>query len=293
MGIGDDLMALGEARVLHNQTGLPVAIGDGKRIWTSSVFAEVPFLAQPGAIHRVSVAWLANYPGNRPYINYEATRELGREVLRLKGATSDEPRMLLKAAGRWLFNKYEPIPAEVMLSKKVRIKAKRLRMELGPYVVIEPHIKRKAPPGKEWGWDKYEEVARTLSKDIRLVQVGQPGLQKLPKVHYHATNSMLEAIAVLGRAVGYIGPEGGLHHGAAAVNTPGVVIYGGYVSPDVTGYARHHTMYSPEGSPCGSRGHCGHCVRAMGGITPSDVIDAVRAHLLTPTDVHLSAPHSN
>ena len=35
----------------------------------------------------------------------------------------------------------------------------------------------------------------------------------------------------------YLGPEGGFAHAAAALSKPGVVIYGGWIPPQVIGYA--------------------------------------------------------
>ena len=54
--------------------------------------------------------------------------------------------------------------------------------------------------------------------------------------------SFRHALAILERARLYVGGEGGLHHGAAAVGVGGVVLFGGFVPPLVTGYAVHANL---------------------------------------------------
>ena len=42
----------------------------------------------------------------------------------------------------------------------------------------------------------------------------------------------------------FLGHEGGFAHAAAALSKPAVVIYGGWIPPEVTGYEFHENIYS-------------------------------------------------
>ena len=73
-------------------------------------------------------------------------------------------------------------------------------------------------------------------------------------------------------------PEGGLHHAAAALSTPAVVIYGGFVSPVNMGYEGQVALYRPhrhDGEPCGLRVPCEGCIAAMDGIAVETVAAAL------------------
>lgn len=65
-------------------------------------------------------------------------------------------------------------------------------------------------------------------------------------------------------------------HAAAAVGVPSVVIVGGFVSPDNTGYAMHTNLFvGPE--PCGSARPCEHWRAAMKQIGVEHAIGALTA----------------
>jgi hypothetical protein len=79
----------------------------------------------------------------------------------------------------------------------------------------------------------------------------------------------------------YVGHEGGLHHAAAAVRLPAVVIFGGFITPAVTGYAEQVNLTAPglgvaHPLGCGRRVDCPHCADAIAQITPELVAQEVR-----------------
>ena len=59
---------------------------------------------------------------------------------------------------------------------------------------------------------------------------------------------------------------------------PAVVLFGGYISPDVTGYDRHANLFT-GGEACGRRTVCDHCRDAMNRITPDLVMRELDALL--------------
>jgi ADP-heptose:LPS heptosyltransferase len=83
------------------------------------------------------------------------------------------------------------------------------------------------------------------------------------------------AAATLSRARAAVLPEGGLHHAAAAVGVKSIVIYGGYISPQQTGYNLHENIFT-GGEPCGMRIPCRHCEKAMASIAPEMVMEKLK-----------------
>jgi len=92
------------------------------------------------------------------------------------------------------------------------------------------------------------------------------------------TSSFLDGAALLSIAKTALMSEGGLMHAAAAVNVPSVIIFGGFVSPENTGYKLHKNFYS-GGEPCGSLEPCKHCVASMKKILPRKVSKKLIASL--------------
>jgi hypothetical protein len=108
-------------------------------------------------------------------------------------------------------------------------------------------------------------------------------------VSVNLLNVDADAAAVIARAQAVVVPEGGLHHTAAVFGTPAVVIYGGFISPEVTGYAGQTAMYAKSDEHplgCGWRVPCTHCQQAMASIVPETVADELEKQLAKPAAGH-------
>ena len=142
------------------------------------------------------------------------------------------------------------------------------------WMPLEPRIKAGASPNKDWGWARWQALVR-LRRDVDWVQLGPPGTRLLDGARLVATADFRTACALLSGARAAVLPEGGLHHAAAALRVPAVVIFGGMTSPANTGYETHVNLFETMGgaSPCGQRLPCDHCARAMAAITPEAVAD--------------------
>jgi ADP-heptose:LPS heptosyltransferase len=152
----------------------------------------------------------------------------------------------------------------------------RLRAEIGPYLLIEPDVKPLSTPNKKWGLDRFAELVASMP-DVTFVRAHGDECAPFPSVRNVYTRTFRDACGVLAASDGYVGNEGGLHHAAAALCRPAVVIFGGFISPITTGYASHTNIadHGP-GSPCGRWLPCKHCAAAMAKITVAQVADAVR-----------------
>lgn len=252
MGYGDEIMATGMARGLRAR-GKRAAFGDGHMIFWSEQAREVfygnPNVAPPGSERCSDLVWFRHYRGHRLYA--------------------------VKALGHWRWrDEFRVQPGELYLTDEEREWAERAG---SGFVLVEPSVKFTAL-NKQWPVERYQEVVRELRRTHRVVQVGTGDL--LSGAERVETPTFRRAAAVLQRAALYIGPEGGLHHAAAALGTRAVVIFGGFIHPRTTGYDGHVNLFS-GGRACGTIGRrCNHCREAMLQITVKTVLQRARGELV-------------
>lgn len=257
MGLGDNLMATGLARGARAR-GKRIAFGDGKKlIWdphSRQIFQGNPNICWSGQESAVNIEWIPFHRGNRIY-----------------NTMGD---------GRWIWNyDFRPIPGEMFFTNEEQNFAKQMPQG---FVVIEPNVpvQKGCAPNKQWPVDRYEEVAKRLVADGHMVvQLKHGGRNNLRAASSVNSPSFRVALALLQRASLYIGPEGGMHHGAAAVGVPGVVLFGGFIPPQVTGYDTHTNLTGNAREACGSLTRCEHCLSAMRSIEVNEVYQASLAHL--------------
>jgi ADP-heptose:LPS heptosyltransferase len=251
VGLGDNLMASGLARGAHAR-GKKVAFGDGIKIrWdhhSPEVFKWNPNIAAPGHERDSSVEWVPFFKGHRIYNRQDGDR--------------------------WIWNMdFSPTPGEVFLDD---IEKKAGRRYGSGFVLIEPQSARwkSVAPNKDWGRNNFHAVAERLQgSGYKVCQfISDKGSPLLPGVAGLATSSFRDAVSILSNAAMYIGSEGGLHHAAAAVNIPAVVLFGGFIPPKVTGYPTHANL-TGGAEACGSIKPCEHCRKAMQRITVEEVVE--------------------
>jgi len=245
MGWGDELMAAGEVQAKAAGRNIKVAIKDvsGNVRWHDA-WENHPLIARPGEAYQDSIT---NGPGARTYTN---------------GVH----------AGRWVWRRYTPIPADIYFSEK----EKKFADSIEPgHVVIEPNLKVKsASVNRDWGWDKWQALVNRMPK-VKWMQLGPAGTATLHRVKFIQTDTPRLMAAALSKAKAFVGPEGGLHHTAAALRVPGVVIHGHFNSARVTGYPGMVHL-STEELGCGSQFFCQACRDAMDAITPEMVAGHLR-----------------
>lgn len=251
MGIGDEIMVTGEVRKLAlAKPGIRVAVRDARRpdwhrwhvIWNGN-----PNIAPPRSAYDVV---LENAPGQRPYIEAKNMRS-------------------------WTWKPYHPEPGRIYLDEREASYAQLARK----CIVVQPFIKASASPNKRWPIEFWQELIERRPT-WNWVQVGDGTEPRLGGVAFIQTPSFRDACGVLSGADMLVSQEGGMHHAAAALGIPAVVIFGGFISPKVTGYASQHSLYvESEQHPlgCGSRTPCFHCHRAMLSIKPNVVIEHMEA----------------
>lgn len=247
MGWGDEIIVSGLARRAQRHDARPVRVVDARGCtrW-NAIWEGNPRFAAPGDGTKAQL--LSCAPGRRPYIARET-------------------------AQRWVWRDWVCPVGEIALGAAERRAGRRAR----GWVVVEPQLKAQASPNKDWGRRRWAALVAALREDGHPVgQLGPPGTPLLPGAALIETRDFRAACAALAHAHLAVLPEGGLHHAAAALGTPAIVLFGGYISPRQTGYAHQLNLVGSD-APCGMRRPCEHCRRAMARIG----VDQVLAHART------------
>lgn len=246
MGLGDEIMAAGEARWKSRAVGKPVRIiGKDGRSRASEMWIGLDYITVDP-----SAPALVNGPGCRPYIDYAKTTEK-----------------------RWAYTNWRCTPGEISGIKP-------LEAARGA-VIIEPNIKPNASPNKQWGGENWQALV-DLNPHLDWVQLGGAGCHVLRGVRQIATATFREACGALLACKTAVLPEGGLHHAAAALNKRVVVLFGGMTSPRNTGYYLHTNLAVDDPEALGWRIPHPACHAAWQQITPKRVSDALAIHIGAP-----------
>jgi hypothetical protein len=260
MGFGDEIIGTGLAKGMQAR-GQLAAFGDGHRIiwgpWCEEIFANNPNIARPGSEQCSKLHWIKHYKGSRLY-----NRQDGK---------------------RWDWNyDFKVSPGEFFWGESERSLINYSRQTLNNFIVIEPNVpwQKSVAPNKDWGEDKYRHLTHMLQvKGIQLVQfIHKNAKRRLRGVTILEFEKFREAIAILSLARLYVGPEGGMHHAAAAVGIPAVVLMGGFIPPQVVGYDFHINLTGGV-EACGSMQECAHCRKAMERISVHEVFEAAMSKL--------------
>lgn len=244
MGIGDSILSTAEAKHYNEQYGLPVVFADKKtkKIYWDEVFENNPrILKRPENGQKVVV--VENIPKRRPYIEL-ATPE------------------------RYYYNlDFRAEPGELFLSDEEKASG------IEGAVLIEPNTKDYGLSlNKAWPWDRWQEVARRI--DLPWVQLGPEESRSLDGVKRVVTKTFRDALGYIRKASLVVTTDGGLHHAAAALGVPAVVLWGGLAPHTVLGYD-FHTNICKTDRVCGSFHACAHCHDAMNAITVDEVARAI------------------
>lgn len=258
MGLGDQLIGSSFAKGARAR-GKRIALGDGTRLlWdhnSEQVFRHNPNLVFPGEVVTAQdVEWVHYFKGRRLYNHQDGNR--------------------------WQWNyDFKVQPGEFFFSNSERETVRRLGLPNG-FVVIEPNTNKELHPAsaflinKQWSTRRYFEVAECLLAEGRkIVQFVHSNGSRIPGAMLVQTPNYRSAAAILEHAALYIGVEGGMHHAAAALGVPAVVLFGGWVPPAVLGYDTHVNLTGNEERFCGLLEPCSHCAAAMQRISVDEVME--------------------
>ena len=163
---------------------------------------------------------------------------------------------------------FRAVPGELYLTEEET-------RDKSDYILVEPHTKDEwTGPNKRWAWDRWCEVVKL---PYRFVQTGPEEAETLPGVERIVTKTFREALSVLSGARLLVTTDGALHHAAAALGIPAIVIWGGVASPVNLGYESHINLWNGS-RPCGTFNKiCPHCREALDAISVETVKRAITA----------------
>lgn len=241
MGLGDEIMALGRAEQIFQETGQPVKI------------------CRWGGYAREHDAWKGN-----PAVCSEASQEI-YDCAGFRG-------YIKKWQGRRAVYDltYRPRAGKIWLTDE----EKAFCQIEGDFVVIAPTVKANASPNKDWGVQNWEAVIKGFPVPVYQLlekETDQPikGAIGLFTPHFRL------AAAVIAKARLVLCNEGGSHHMAASMGVPAVVIFGSFVPPFVTGYPFHvNISVETNHGYCGDFDYCKECQAALKTISPDYVRQA-------------------
>ena len=250
MGWGDILMAMGDAKAVHESTGKRVVMPDnrvfsGNTYW-GAAYESLEYIVRPDEVAADEDVYpFRNGIEITPYIDWPKSTK-----------------------NKMHFVPYKPKPAELRFSLQMNQQLTNLKRKLGEFIFIEPHVKGSfSAKNKDWGLENFQKVVDEVEATFVQPSYGASLLRGVTPIK---TSSFLDGAAVLSIAKTAVMPEGGLMHAAAALNVPSAIIFGGFVSPENTGYEVHTNFYT-GGEPCGSLEPCKHCQSAMKKINPRKV----------------------
>lgn len=229
------------------------------KIHWSEVFENNPNIIQQDEPVKTLVC-IPDYPGHRAYIDYQSSIIDGDKYTKFK----------------WIEN-YTPIPGEIYFTEDEKSEASEIALRLpSPFFVIEPNLAEKPWINhKGWPVDRWQEVVTQLRGDVEFIQMSSGG--NLRGVHKVETPSFRQACAVLSCAGGFVGTDGGLHHAAAALDVPAVVLWGHYSSPAIFGYNTQTNLRHASGLGCGNTwSDCDQCRPSMEKITVDEVVESIK-----------------
>jgi ADP-heptose:LPS heptosyltransferase len=136
-------------------------------------------------------------------------------------------------------------------------------------------------PNKDWFEDRWDELIERLVRRVTVIEIGNRSgsscFQPLGNyVDLRCRTSLEELAAAIAASDLFISPVSGPVHIAAAVGTPGVVIYGGYEKPVCSRYEGNINLTTEIAcSPCFMNDPCPIDKECLKRITPRQVEDAV------------------
>jgi len=253
MGLGDDVMFLGEAERIHKETGKMITPVYGTGI--NSLYDNVEFITESGGL---TVNARDTSKKSDVHVDYYESR---------KEQTILGTKIVLRP--------YKPKPFRIRLSRQEESKAdsELARRQITDYVIVNPDFKSSFfSQNKNWGFAKWQELTNKLSEHTQVVRIhpgknqyNQPLLENAVNI---TCDNIRDTISLIRKAKMGITYDGLLHHVFAGFQIPGVIIHGGLIGEENMSYnGMLYITYDHPQSPCGAAYDCPHCFEANKAIT--------------------------
>ena len=239
MGLGDDLMFLGECEKIYKEYGEKIFPMMHKRPlpphkW-SPMYDNVDFITDDPAEAGFSMNIKPTKKGKQLYIDDDT-------------------------AECQTYLQYEPVPFALKLTKEEQKIIEDLRLELGHFVIVNPDYKGDVfGENKNWGAEKWQELINKLSHNFHVVRLITDD-RKFENCTELKINDVRIAFGLTQFAEFVVSSEGGLVHAASGFGTKCVVLFNGLTPPWAFGYENNiNITFDHEETPCGRKYNCEHC----------------------------------
>ena len=258
MGYGDEIMVTGFARIAKKKyPDLQIVIGNKKRelIYESIIYKNNPNITKIDELnHNLNKVWIENYVGNRPYIIKTEQDKL----------TWDSNFRTIK--GDFFFDENEKVQSKKIINRLETEWESKNKKKFEKIIYIETSRINKSFDGnllgfynRDWGYENWKKFVDNYKHKYLFIQSLHPDSKKIDGIYSFKSN-FREACAVMSLSDFYVGWEGGFAHAAAALDKKALVLFGGWIDPQITGYSFHKNLYvNIKGSPCGMQKFCSHC----------------------------------
>ena len=245
MGLGDDLMITGiveQEYIKHPDK--QIVIGSLKRnlIFDSLVYLNNPKITPSDKINKNKPVHFIDYNDeNRFYINYEKC-----DHNNLSWRTDFK-----LIPGRIYFSKTEISDAKNILKNANIFWSKNRDIEHKGIIFFESYSTKQnhefyshKMQNKNWGEKNWKKLIKKLKEEYLIIQSVHETAIKIDGVFYSEKEfDFRTACAVINNCDMYLGNEGGFGHAAAALNKKALIYFGGWISPQSTGYDIHENIY--------------------------------------------------
>jgi ADP-heptose:LPS heptosyltransferase len=260
-GIGDSL--------LFNTVLYKLGQQNRQRYWVGSRHPEIyagnphvrhlPFTNQ-AIVYRLArvMSWLRIVDGYAHMDYYHAGRIPQKHIMQLLAE-----RVGLK----------ETPGKPVIFLSEAELAEKLLPASGKPWVAIQSTGNSKWTDNKNWGAEKFAQLANLLAPSFSLMQLGDAGDPPLPvQINLCGKIGIRQVFQALRQCVLFVGQVGFLMHAATAVEVPSVIIYGGFEAPWQSGYGQNVNLYNAVPcAPCWLESKCPHGKKCLEEITPEHV----------------------
>ena len=267
MGFGDSIMVTGIARkVREKYPDLQIVVGEKSKgkVHYSDMFKNNPNILSESEIDiNKKKIWIESVSGKRPYISFATEKKFywNSEHVPFKGEL--------------FFDKNEINFAKNIL-KRIKSNQNKKIVFIEPSRAIRVFSKKNVFDGEKnriWKIERWQKIVDHCKNNFLFIQPQYEGYQPIKNV-YKFPSDFRQACSVMSLCDFFIGWEGGFAHAAAALDKKSVVLFGGFIHPNITGYKFHNNIYIDiDGSPCGMRDWCEHCEKCKDLITVEMVLN--------------------
>mgnify|MGYP001325910169 CR=1 FL=1 len=252
MGLGDDLMFLGECEKVYKAHGKKIFPMFGKRPlpdhkW-SPMYENCEFITRDPAEAGFSMNIKPTEKGKQPHIEDDTdTHQTYRE--------------------------YQPIPFRLRLTKQEQAEVRGIVKTLPEeFCIVNPDYKEDVfKHNKNWGEHRWQELIQRLETPV--VRLATDNRHFDGCVNLSVSNVRI-AFAITEYAEFVVSCEGGLVHAATGFGTRCVVLFNGLTPAWSLGYESSINIeHEHPMSPCGKKDDCDHCREGWRQLTVDRVLE--------------------